>query len=89
MMSGPGSFWRFFFRGPPPRPACFGFPPPERLASTPGGREQRIGVVGSPCPMLRWTGCARRSQEPRPGALRYKRQGQLPLGAFWFREVLD
>jgi hypothetical protein len=25
----------------------------ERLASTPGGREQRIGVVGSPCPMLR------------------------------------
>jgi hypothetical protein len=45
-------------------------------------------VVGSPCPMLRWPGCARRSQEPRPRALRYKRQGQLPLGACWFREVL-
>jgi hypothetical protein len=42
------------------------FPPPGRQASTPGGGAKRVGVVGAPCPMLRWPGCARRSQEPRP-----------------------
>jgi hypothetical protein len=43
--------------------------PSERLAITPGGREQGVGVAGSPCPVLCWPGCARKSQEPRPRAL--------------------
>ena len=45
MTNGPVSFWRFFFRGPPPGP-LWRAPLNGWLASTPGGREQWIGVVG-------------------------------------------
>jgi hypothetical protein len=66
MMNGHRSFSRAAFFSQAASGLLWLSPPPERQASAPGGGANRIGVVGAPCPMLRWPGCARRSQEPRP-----------------------